>query len=237
MRGVRRPGVNPCIDGIPVDASSGVRANHSPQAPFEPLHVRVRQRSFAVSVQDVAKKFGGLARRQNNCLSRMEKVPTLREECANAPLPFGQLIGRSRKEGKVVHISEIRRPQYFGAEMIERIEMNVGEPLAGEIADGQTSPALKRGEQIVSGIVNMDRLLRVRSVNDGVEKPQRPLATDASPQIPFQDGVVNRWKETIEIAPQNMRIAIAEALIDVDGAVSALADAVGIAVVDEAPLE
>ena len=42
---------------------------------------------------------------------------------------------------KVIHVTHIRCAQYFRCKMIQRIQMHIGEKLAGEIADGQAAPA------------------------------------------------------------------------------------------------
>ena len=47
----------------------------------------------------------------------------------------------TRKPRKVIHVTHIRCAQYFRCKMIQRIQIHIGEKLAGEIADRQATPA------------------------------------------------------------------------------------------------
>ncbi len=80
-------------------------------------------------------------------------------------------------------------------------------------------------------------LLGVGAVDDGIGEPQGALARDAAPQVLLQDGVIDRRKVAIDVAAQHLAEAVSEALVAGDGPVGPLAQAVGVAVVDEALLE
>ena len=55
------------------------------------------------------------------------------------------------EQGEVVDVPNVApHPQHLRAEMIEAIEVDVGEELAGQIADRQPAPPAIRLEQVVA---------------------------------------------------------------------------------------
>ena len=102
--------------------------------------------------------------------------------------------------------------------MIQPVEIKVGEELAGQIAERQAAPALQRREQIIAGIVDMHRLLRIRAVDDRVDQPERALASDAAAEVLLEDRVVDRREVAEDVAAQDVGRAVAEALVAGDGA-------------------
>ena len=58
-------------------------------------------------------------------------------------------------------------PRY---EVIEALEIQVGEELAGQVADRQAAAALEWREQVVALEVQVDRLLWVGAIDDQVEQ-------------------------------------------------------------------
>jgi hypothetical protein len=52
--------------------------------------------------------------------------------------------------------------------VVERIEVDVGEQLARQVADRDAVTAPERGEEVVAGEVLVHRLLFVRTVDDPV---------------------------------------------------------------------
>jgi hypothetical protein len=56
--------------------------------------------------------------------------------------------------------------------MVERVEVDVGEELAGLVADGDAAPALRRGKEVVAGEPVPHGLLGVAMVDDLVDQPQ-----------------------------------------------------------------
>ena len=63
--------------------------------------------------------------------------------------------------------------------MVQTVQVDVGEELAGEVADGQAAPALERAEQVVAGVVERHRLPGVGAVDDAVRQRQGTGAGDA----------------------------------------------------------
>ena len=50
------------------------------------------------------------------------------------------------EQREVIDIAQIRCPQNLGTEMVERIEIEVGEKLTRQVADREAAPALERRE-------------------------------------------------------------------------------------------
>jgi hypothetical protein len=104
---------------------------------------------------------------------RVQLKPSAFQELPNAVAPLGKHRRVVVKQRKVVDITQIGRAQHFGDEMIEAIEVEVGEKLAGQVADRQAAPPLVGREQVVAVIVKLDRLLGIRAVDDQVHQRQR----------------------------------------------------------------
>ena len=136
----------------------------------------------------------------------LDPLPPLRENCGIVMI-----------QRKVINISDIGRGQHPGHEMVERVEIEIGEELAGEIADRQTTPPLIGREQIIARKMEIDRLLLVRAIDDCIEEPERPLAADATAEGNLQDCVVDGGEITIHIAAEHMAVAVPKALIGGDG--------------------
>ncbi len=83
-------------------------------------------------------------------LSRV-KLETLPFEIAlDPPAPVRQHGWIVMEQGEVVHIAHVGRAQNFRHEMIEAVEIEVGEELARQISNRQSATALKWREQIVA---------------------------------------------------------------------------------------
>jgi hypothetical protein len=64
--------------------------------------------------------------------------------------------------------------------MIEAIKIDVCEELAGQIADRQPTAALERRKEIVAVEIEINRLLRIRAIDDRIQKRERRRANDAA---------------------------------------------------------
>ena len=74
---------------------------------------------------------------------------------------------------KVVHVTQVWRPQYLGHKVIETIEIKVAEELAGQVADRQAAAALEWREEVVAVEIEVDQLPGVGGIDDQVEQRQR----------------------------------------------------------------
>lgn len=66
--------------------------------------------------------------------------------------------------------------------MVEAIEIDIGEALAGEITDWESSAAFEGCEQGIAGEVDDDGFLLVAAVDNGVNQPQGIRAFDFTAQ-------------------------------------------------------
>ena len=168
----------------------------------------------------------------------MQAKPAAFQIAGNALLPLLQLVGAVVEQGEVVHVAQIALgAQHLLAEVVQSIQVQIGEELAGEVADRQPAAAFERREQIVAGIVDQHGLLPIAAVDDAVGQCQGVFAGEAAAQVRFEDGVVDGREVAVDVAAQHMGMTVAEALVTGHGAVRAFADAVGVAVEHEAVLE
>ena len=80
----------------------------------------------------------------------------------NAVPPLPQLLQAVVEQGEVIHVAQAALgPQHLLAEVVLPVQMQVGEELTGEVADGQPAPSCKGREQVVTGKQQMHWLLRV----------------------------------------------------------------------------
>jgi hypothetical protein len=93
--------------------------------------------------------------------------------------------------------------------------------LTGQVSDRQAAPTPQRFEQIVAVEVEVDRLLWVRAIDNQVEKRERGWTRDPAAEVRFQDRMVDRREITVNVAAQNVGVAVAIALIDLDGTMRA----------------
>ena len=90
------------------------------------------------------------------------------------------------KQREIIHITNVFfNTQRFFDKMIERIQVDIREKLAGQIANRQAAPPLARREQIVARKIVADRFLRIAAVNDQVKQPKRLGAFDFAPNQGF----------------------------------------------------
>lgn len=142
------------------------------------------------------------------------------------------------QEHKIVHEANVKAAmQCFFHEMIEGIQINVGEELAGQIADGQAAPALKRQEQIIAGEIPVGFCLRIAAVNDFVNQPQGFTVGDHPANFALENLVVDAGEVLAQVAFQNVLRLPHELLQTPNGGMSAFAHAIGVTVKNEATLK
>ena len=96
----------------------------------------------------------------------MQLQPPADEIVLDPPPPFGQHRGIVVEQREIVDVAHIGGAQDLGDEMIEAVEVEVGEELARQIADRQTAAALERREQVVAVEIEIDGFLPVRAIDD-----------------------------------------------------------------------
>lgn len=95
----------------------------------------------------------------------MQPKPQTRQKVSNTLAHFSQRGLVVSKKDEIVHVAQIPLwPQFPKHELIERVQINVGEELRGLIADRQAAPTLERSEQVIAWEICGRFLLRVRLV-------------------------------------------------------------------------
>ena len=165
------PRAHPAFDLLARHRSLTPSVAQAPQAVAEAAHVRVGQAAQAAGQEDEAEELGRLLRLHDHGLARMQAQAAAFQEPGDAEPPALEAFGVVVEEREVVHVAQVAlRSQHLLAEVVQAVEMDVGEELAGQVADGQAAPALERGEQVVAGVVERHRLLGVGAVDDPVRQ-------------------------------------------------------------------
>jgi hypothetical protein len=138
MRGVGDPGAYARIHVIHVDCPRPPSVTQAAQAVAEPPHLIVREAPVVTIAKDKAEKLSRLPTGQHERLARVNFEAPAAEVALDPRAPVQQGGGVICKQREVVHIAEIRRMQNLGHEIIEAIEVEIGEKLAG--SDQGASP-------------------------------------------------------------------------------------------------
>ena len=141
------------------------------------------------------------------------------------------------EDQEVIDVADVAQPESVGDEVVERVEVDVGEELAGLVAERQAPAPFGGSEQVVAGKPHQHRVLGVAVVDDPVHQPEDIGVFDLAGDQVLEDGVVDRREELADIRLQDVAVTAGELLAAVHGGVGALALAAGVAVVDERPLE
>ena len=238
MFGVRDPTAHALSNFLPRDRTRVPAVTQSPQAITETTHVVFRQSPVTARKQDQAKKWGRLHSIQDDRLTRVKAQPPAFEILGDALSPRLKLLPAVVKQRKVIHVAQVPlRPQYFLAEVVQAVQIQIGEELAGQVANWQAAPTFERGEQIVAGIVKIHRLLRIGTIDDAVRQPQRALTGDSTAQIRLENLMIDGWKVAVDVATQHPPIAVAEPFVTHNRPVGPFALTIGVTVVDETALE
>ena len=151
---VRNPGSHALNDFGPLHRTRAPAVAQSPQAIAETTHIVFRQSPVAARKKDQAKKWGRLGGIQQDGFSRVKAQPPALEIFGDALPPHLELFPLVVKQREVVHVAHIPLgPQHFLAEVVQAVQIQIGEELAGQVADRQAAPALEGGEQMVARVV------------------------------------------------------------------------------------
>ena len=158
---------------------------------------------------------------------RDKKVPDLFSHVGQVPLVVGE-------HQKIIDVADIALdPQPVLDEVIERVEVDVGEELAGLVADGDAPPPFAGREQVVAGELVQDFFLRVAVVDDLADQPQHVRVFDLAGHQFLEDFVVQRREELLDVGLQDVAETAGELLAAVHGGVRAFALATGVGVGNE----
>ena len=164
------PGADPPLDLVEGDAPGSPAVAQAAQAVAEPANVVLGQAAAPTRKQHEAEKRRRFRIRGDEGLARMQFETTTFQIQSNAFPPFGKHSRIVVEQREIVHITHIPLgPQHLLAEMIQRVEIKIGEELACQIANRQAAPPFARRKQIVAGKIQMDLLLRIRAVDYPVQ--------------------------------------------------------------------
>ena len=183
MAGMTHPTHDPGADGVEPDATIG-------KLPLHPAHPAAEAADVLLGNQSVrredpiAQEADALFAREDDALVPMDSEPQGLQKMLDLPFDLVEpplVIG---KDEKVINVADVTQPEMVSDEMIKRVEVDVGEELAGLVAQRQTPTPLGGGEQVVAGEPHQHRVLRVAVVDDRGDEPQDmrvfDLASDQS---------------------------------------------------------
>ena len=150
---------------------------HPPHPATEPPDVLLGQQ--AVRRQDpVAEEPDAVLDREDHALLRVKPQPQANQKVPD-PFPHvGQVPLVVGEHQEIIDVADVALdPQPVLDEVIERVEVDVGEELAGLVADGDAPPPFAGREQVVAGKPVQDLFLRVAVVDD----PVRPATARPGP--------------------------------------------------------
>ncbi len=178
---------------------------HPAHPATEPSHVFLNQKS--VRREDtIAQEPDALIARKNHALvlvdlktQRLQESLDLQSHLVQPPLVVGE-------DQEVINVADVAQPETVGDEVIERIEVDVGEELARLVAQRQTPTPLGGGEQVVAGEPHQHWALRVAVVDDQIDQPEDMRVFDLASDQGFEDLVVDGWEELADIRLENVSV-------------------------------
>jgi len=106
------------------------------------------------------------------------------------------------EQDEVVDVTDVDcGAEFFGNEMVEGVQVEVGEELRRLIAEGQSALALEGSKEGVAGEVADGRVgKRTEAGDDACGEVQRGAAFDDAGELVQQDGVIDTGKILADIA-------------------------------------
>ena len=130
------------------------------------------------------------------------------------------------EEGEVIDVTQVAVGfELFGDVVIESVQVDVGEKLAGEVAD-------RDADSFWAGLVKGGAV-----VEDAIEEPEGVGAFDFAADEGFEDAVVDVGEVAADVGLEDVGVFAGEVGETAEGAVGAFVFAVGVAVEDEGLLE
>lgn len=121
-------------------------------------------------------------------------------------LPHAGKFGvRAAEKDEIIDVPGIlARFQLAADEMIQGIEIDIGEELRGLIAERQAATALKGSKQMVAGKIPINWFLRVGGGDDGGGESESAAALDDAGQLLVQDVVIHGSEIFPDVAFQDV---------------------------------
>ena len=156
----------------------------------------------------------------------------------NCQLPLFHLSPLVVEQCEIIDLPQIAfRTQHLFAIVIKSVEVYVGKELTGQIADRNAASSFQGRKHFIAREMNVDRFLRIGSVNNAVHQIQGSGACDASTNVLFENFVNNRGEISINATAKHITKSIPKLLISCHRAVRALALAICTGIKNESALE
>lgn len=174
------------------------------------------------------------------CFPVMEDEAQAREEPLDLPTNVVQSRLAVVESAEVVGIADVSaHPELLLDEVVERVELDVGEELAREVADGEP-PGPDESEQVVAGKERPGELALediAASSEDARDQVESAPAAHGPGDRGEEDLEIDGGEETHDVAPEAGAVASHEAMGAIQRGVCPLALAARVRVVDEPALE
>ncbi len=107
------------------------------------------------------------------CSLRVEYQAVLLQKPLNGYFPLPQLLLAVGEQNTIIHISDVAfAVEHLLDVVIEKTEVVVGKPLAGEVPNRQTPSSFVRGKEGIAGEIVEVFNLRIAVVDDGIDQPE-----------------------------------------------------------------
>ena len=236
VAGMADPAHDPGTDRVEADPAGGELALHPAHPAAEAADVLLSQEPMRRE-DPVTEEPDSVPGRENDALVRMDAEPQLFEESADLVADLVQPPLVVGEDQEVVDVADIAQPQPVGDEVVQRVEVDIGEELAGLVAQRQSPAPLGGREQVVAGEPHQHRLLRIAVVDDEPDQLEHMRVLDLASDQPFEDLMVDGGEEFPDIGLQDIPVTTGKLLAAIHGGVGPLSLAAGVAVEDERPLE
>ena len=216
------------LDVVPVDPPGGILPPHPSHPPAELSDVALPQEAM-VGPDAIADECQALPTRPDLDLAGMEPQTQPRYKVPQRCGRFPQRVAVVVKDDEVVAVAHVpAQPEPTGDEVVQRRQIPVSEPLAGQVADGQPAPTPVRGEQVIARKVLGNRLLVVGVVHDQVHQRQHPTVLDEPAEEALENLVVDAREVLADVELDEVRMPAQEFLGPVGRRVRPLALPAGV---------
>jgi hypothetical protein len=135
-------------------------------------HVRTRQSAQAAPVQHQTEECCEFGSRDDVRLAGMQGQPPSLQPLRDASLPFGKLRRAVAEGRKVDRVTQAGLLHDILGDVVQPVQGDVGEQLAGQVTQRQVARAQLRRELVVARKLTQDGLLRVRDIDNEVAQRQ-----------------------------------------------------------------
>ena len=171
MFGMGNPRSDALFDLLADHRSPAPTVAQPPQPIAEAAHVVLRQPAMATRQENEAEKDSRRTGLRYMRLLGVQAQAAAFEEAGDAPAPLIELPRVVVEQDEVVHVAQVSfRPQHFLAEVVQAVQIEIGEELARQVADREPSSSLEGSEEIVARVVEVNRLLGIGSVDDAIRR-------------------------------------------------------------------